>query len=48
MEKSGNTMCKSVFKGGGNATTKERFTRAWIDLIDRMEKNKELALAPKQ
>ena len=38
--KSGKTICKSVFKNGKNTTTKSRFTKKWIELINRLEKNK--------
>lgn len=38
--KSGKTICKSVFKNGENTTTKSRFTKKWIELINRLEKNK--------
>ena len=32
-------MCKSVFKGG-DATNKTDFTKAWVELINRLEKAK--------
>lgn len=38
--KSGKTICKSVFKNGENTTTKSRYTKKWIELIKRLEKNK--------
>lgn len=34
-------ICRSVFKSGGN-TTKAQFTKKWIELINRLEKNKGL------
>lgn len=33
-------VCKSVFKGGENATTADRYTKKWIELINRLEKDK--------
>ena len=33
------TMCKSVFKNG-ECTNKREFTRAWVELINRLEKSK--------
>ena len=30
----------SVFKGGGSTTSKAQFTQKWIELINRMERNK--------
>lgn len=35
-------LCKSVFKSGENTTSREQFTKKWIELINRMEKNKEI------
>jgi hypothetical protein len=32
-------MCKSFFKRGEN-TNKREFTRAWMELINRLEKSK--------
>lgn len=32
--------CKSVFKSGENTTSKSQFTKMWIELINRLEKNK--------
>ena len=34
-------VCRSVFKSGEN-TTKNQFTKKWIELINRLEKNKGL------
>lgn len=34
------TFCKSVFKSGKNTTSKREFTKKWIELINRVEKNK--------
>lgn len=33
-------LCKSVFKDGRQSTSKEEFTKIWIELINRIEKNK--------
>ncbi len=32
--------CKSVFKSGENTPLKKQFTKKWIELINRIEKNK--------
>lgn len=34
-------VCRSVFKSGENMT-KNQFTKKWIELINRLEKNKGL------
>ena len=34
------TVCKSVFKSGENTTSKTQFTKKWIELINRLERNK--------
>lgn len=36
------TICKSVFKSGENTTSKSQFTQKWIELINRLEKNKRI------
>ncbi len=36
------TICKSVFKSGENTTSKEEYTKKWIELINRIEKSKRL------
>ena len=33
--------CKSVFLHGGSEPKREQFTKAWISLINQMERNKE-------
>lgn len=33
--------CKSVFRDGGSEPRREQFTKAWISLINYMERNKE-------
>lgn len=33
-------ICKSIFMGGGNMTTKSQFTKKWIELVNQIEKNK--------
>lgn len=33
-------ICSSVFKSGENTTTKNQFTQKWIELVNRLEKNK--------
>ena len=37
--------CKSVFKSGENTTTKSQFTQKWIELINKLEKNKGITAA---
>lgn len=34
------TICKNVFKSGENTTSKSQFTKKWIELINRLERNK--------
>ena len=34
------TICKSVFKNGENTTSRSQFTKKWIELINRLERNK--------
>ena len=43
-EKSKN-ICSSVFKIGENTTTKIQFTQKWIELINKLEKNKGITAA---
>lgn len=33
-------LCTSVFKDGSHATTKDNLTQMWIQLINRLEKDK--------
>lgn len=33
-------ICKSVFKNGESTISKSQYTKKWIELINRMEKNK--------
>lgn len=41
MEKTQNAKpVKSVFKSGKNTISKEQFTRKWIEMINRIEKDK--------
>lgn len=35
-------ICTSVFKSGENTTSKEEYTKKWIELINRIEKSKRL------
>ncbi len=37
------SVCSSVFKSGESTTSKTQFTKIWIELINRLEKNKEIA-----
>lgn len=34
--------CKSVFRDGSSEPKREQFTKAWISLINYMERNKEI------
>ncbi len=36
------TVCRSVFKSGENTTSTSQFTKKWIELINKLEKNKEI------
>ena len=36
------TICWSVFKSGENTTSKSQFTKKWIELINRLERNKKV------
>ncbi len=36
-------ICKSVFKSGENTTIKNQFTRKWIELINQIERNGQIA-----
>jgi len=40
--------CQSVFKSGESTTTKNQFTRKWIELINQLEKNKRIAAENRQ
>lgn len=35
-------ICTNVFKNGDATTSKASFTRKWIEMINRIEKNKQL------
>ena len=43
-----NTVCKSVFKSGENTTTRDEFTKKWIELINRLERSKSVNFCEKQ
>lgn len=34
------SLVKSVFKSGKSTTTKEAFTKMWIELINKLERSK--------
>ncbi len=38
------TLCRSVFKSGESTTSKNQFTKKWIEMINRIEKNKAIRL----
>ncbi len=42
--KNQNTVCRSVFKSGESTTSKNQFTQKWIELINKIEKNKGAAV----
>lgn len=42
MKRKQQNACKSVFQDGGSEPRREQFTKAWISLINQMERNKEL------
>lgn len=44
-ETSQNLLCKSIFKNGSTATTKQQFTQAWIAWIDQAQNAKEALTA---
>ena len=35
-------ICRSVFKSGGNTTSKSLLTKKWIELINRLERSKSI------
>ena len=39
-ENNPNSVCKSIFKSGENAPSKEVFTQKWVELINKIEKGK--------
>lgn len=41
-------ICKSVFKSGENTPAKQEFTKKWIELINRLEKDKSINFCEKQ
>lgn len=43
-----NNICKSVFKSGENTTTRDEFTKMWIELINRLESSKSINFCKKQ
>ncbi len=45
MKKHANTSadCRSIFRNGGIQTTKRDYTKAWIDLINQLERRKSSA-----
>lgn len=43
-----NTICKSVFKSGESTTTRDEFTKKWIELINRLENSKSINFCKKQ
>lgn len=40
-------LVKSVFKSGGNTTSKEAFTNMWIELINKLERSKGMSFCVK-
>ncbi len=39
--------CRSVFREGAAATTKEKYTQFWITLIGQMERSKKILAGAK-
>lgn len=37
-------ICKSIFKNGKSTTSKDNFTKAWISLINQLEKTNAVTL----
>ena len=37
-------LCRSVFKSGESTTSKTQFTKKWVEVINRIEKNKAVRL----
>ena len=37
-------ICRIVFKSGESTTSKNQFTKIWIELINKIEKNKAVSL----
>lgn len=44
--KKANVICKSIFKGGLNTTSKTQFTKALIELLNKIEKDKSKVIKP--
>ena len=40
-------LVKSVFKSGESTTSKEAFTKMWIELINRLERSKSVGFCVK-
>lgn len=34
--------CKSIFKNGQLTTTRNQFTKKWMELVNKIQKNKEV------
>ena len=41
------SLVKSVFKSGENMTSKEAFTKMWIELINKLERSKSASFCVK-
>ena len=41
------SLVKSVFKSGENTTSKEAFTKMWIELINKLERSKSVSFCVK-
>lgn len=39
------SICKSVFKSGESTTSKKELTQKWIELINKIERDKSVTLA---
>ncbi len=41
-------LCSNVFKSGANTTTKKEYTNKWIELINKIERDKSVTFCEKQ
>lgn len=43
-----NSFCSNVFKSGENTTNKKDYTNKWIELINKIERDKSASFCKKQ
>lgn len=46
-EKNDTSVCKSFFKNGDEAISKKQFTKVWIEMINKIEKGKNINFSEK-